>query len=77
MHTLVLNLKKVEPALTALCNSRFEVSIHPFRTVYGETPVDAAFKFGMEGVIKELDEDHLLPRGDDPEQPDIVSVRHL
>lgn len=60
-------------------NSPLEVSIiYPFRTVYGETPVDAAFESGENHVIVLLDKEHLLPRDGDPElKADIIDVRHL
>ena len=46
------------------------------RALYGETPVGTAFMSGKKDLIDLLDEDHLLPRDDDPElDPSIVEVR--
>ena len=37
------------------------------RSLHGETPVGIAFRSGNTELIDLLDEDHLLPRDDDPE----------
>ena len=52
--------------------------IHSNRSLHGETPVGIAFRFGRKELIDVLDEDHLLPRDNDPElETFIVDVRHV
>ena len=74
LHSVIKNYIIGSNSLMKLLN--YHIISYTVRALYGETPVGTAFRSGKKGLIDLLDEDHLLPRDDDPElDASIVEVR--